>query len=66
MFWAPAPAILVNLDGDPIWSPIKDVDLRYAVNTNWDLFEHTPTKTLYLRDNRSWLQATAVEGPWKP
>ena len=64
VFWAPAPAILVNLDGDPIWSPIKDVDLRYAVNTNWDLFEHAPSKTLYLRYNDSWLQATAVEGPW--
>ena len=23
MFWAPAPAILINLDGDPIWSPIE-------------------------------------------
>ena len=40
VFSAPAPAILINLDGDPIWSPMKDVDLRYALNTNWDLFEH--------------------------
>ena len=37
----------------PVWSTIKDIDLRYAVNTNWDLFEHTPTKTLYLRYNDS-------------
>jgi hypothetical protein len=66
VFWAPAPAILINLDGEAIWSPIKDVDLRYAVNTNWDLFEHGPTKTYYLRDNESWLQATAVTGPWTP
>ena len=66
IFWAPAPAILVNLDGDPIWSDIKGLDLRYAVNTNWDLFEHPPSKTLYLRDNLSWLQATAVTGPWSP
>ncbi len=51
VFSAPAPAALINLDGDPIWSPIKDVDLRYAVNTNWDLFEHTPTKTFYARYN---------------
>jgi hypothetical protein len=64
VFWAPAPAALINLDGDPIWSPIKDVDLKYAVNTNWDLFEHTPTKTFYARYNESWLQATAVTGPW--
>lgn len=66
IFNSAAPAILVNLDGDPIWSPIKDVDLLYAVNTNWDLFEHTPTKTLYLRYNQSWLQAPVFRGPWKP
>ncbi len=64
VFSAPAPAILINLDGDPIWSPVKDVDLRYAVNTNWDLFEHTPSKTFYLRYNESWLQAAAVTAPW--
>jgi hypothetical protein len=64
IYQAPAPAILVNLDGDPIWSPIKEVDLRYVVNTNWDLFEHGPSKTLYLRHNDSWLQAAAITGPW--
>ncbi len=66
VFWAPAPAALINLDGEPIWSPIDGVDLRYAVNTNWDLFEHTPTKTFYVRYNESFLQATAVTGPWTP
>ena len=66
VFSAPAPAILINLDGDPIWSPIEGLDLRYALNTNWDLFEHTPSKTFYLRYNESWLQASAVTGPWSP
>jgi hypothetical protein len=66
VFQATAPAMLINLDGDPIWSPIKDVDLRYALNTNWDLFEHTPSKIFYVRYNESWLQATAVTGPWTP
>ena len=42
IFYSTSPAVLVNLDGDPIWSPIKDNDLKFAVNTNWDLFEHTP------------------------
>jgi len=64
VFWAPAPAILINLDGDPIWSPIEGLDLRYALNTNWDLFEQTASNTLYLRYNKSWLQAPAVTGPW--
>lgn len=64
IFSATTPAILVNLDGAVVWSPIKEVDLKFAVNTNWDLFEHTPTSTLYLRDEQSWLQAPKVEGPW--
>jgi hypothetical protein len=32
------PAVLVNLDGDPIWSPIAQNNLRVAVNTNWAAF----------------------------
>ena len=65
VFWSVAPAALLGIDGEAIWSPVKDVDLRYAVNTNWDLFEHTPSKKFYLRYNESWLEADAVTGPWK-
>jgi hypothetical protein len=64
IFWAPAPALLINIDGEPAWSPIEGLDLRYAVNTNWDLFEHTASKLFYLRDEGSWLQAPAITGPW--
>ncbi|PYR37824.1 MAG: hypothetical protein DMF93_17165 [Acidobacteria bacterium] len=65
IFHSATSALLVNLDGDPIWSPIKDNDLKFAVNTNWDLFQHAPTGTLYLRHDHSWLQATTIAGPWK-
>ena len=64
VFYSTGPALIVNLDGDPVWSPIPMNDLRYAVNTNWDLFEHQPTKTYYLRHETSWLKATDVAGPW--
>ena len=64
VFQAPAPAALMNIDGEVIWSQVKDLDLRYVVNTNWDLFEHAPSKTFYARYNDSWLQATAITGPW--
>ena len=57
IFFSQTPAILVNIDGDPIWSPIKDNDLKYAINTNWDLFEHAPSKTFFLRNNDTWLKA---------
>src|SRR5262249_33603449 len=29
IFFSKSPAILVNFDGDPIWSPIKDNDLKF-------------------------------------
>ena len=46
IFFSTTPAVLVNLDGDPIWSPIKDNDLKFAVNTNWDLFQHDADQDL--------------------
>ena len=66
IFYSTSKSILVNLDGDPVWSPIKDNDLKFAVNTNWDLFEHQPTSTLFLRYNQSWLKASDIKGPWTP
>ena len=66
IFFSQTPAVVVNLDGEVIWSPIRENDLKFAVNTNWDLFQHEPTKTLYLRYEKSWLQAKDVAGPWTP
>ena len=66
IFFSKVPAVIVNLDGEPIWSPIKENDLKFAVNTNWDLFQHGPTGTFYLRNNTTWLKAADVKGPWAP
>ena len=64
IFYSTSPAVLVNIDGDAIWSPIPSNDLKYAVNTNWDLFEHEPTKTYFLRHEKVWLKASTLKGPW--
>jgi hypothetical protein len=64
IFFSNKPALLLNLDGEAIWSPIKENDLKFAVNTNWDLFLHDPTKVYYLRNEGSWLQAQDLKGPW--
>jgi hypothetical protein len=64
IFFSKTAAAIVVLDGEPIWSPIKDNDLKYAVNTNWDLFEHTPTRTYYLRHNDAWLKSSDLKGAW--
>ena len=66
IFYSETPAVIVNLDGEPVWSPIKDNDLKYAVNTNWDLFQHVPSSTYYLRNDTSWLKSKDVKGPWSP
>lgn len=64
VFFSKSPALIVNIDGEPVWSAIPANDLKYAINTNWDLFEHAPTKTFYLRNQKMWLSATSVKGPW--
>ncbi|MBV9958245.1 MAG: hypothetical protein JO360_07485, partial [Acidobacteria bacterium] len=66
IFYSQTPAIMLALDGDPIWSPIKENDLKFAVNTNWDLFQHTATGVYYLRHDTTWLRAADLKGPWSP
>jgi len=58
-----APAILLAFDGEPIWSPIKETVLKYAVNTNWDVFQ--VGTEYYLRIDQSWLKTTDLKGTWK-
>jgi hypothetical protein len=64
IFSSTRPAVIVNIDGAPIWSPIQSNELRFAVNTNWDLFEHPSSTQFYLRHERTWLTARTITGPW--
>jgi len=66
VLFSSTPAILVAFDGDPIWSPIKDVDLKFAVNTNWDIFQHTATNTFYLRNDANWFRSYDIKTGWAP
>jgi hypothetical protein len=60
------PSILVIFDGAPLFSAIKENDLKFAVNTNWDIFQDEANKTYYLRDDASWLQTGDLKGVWGP
>lgn len=66
IFYSKSKALLVVVDGKPIWSPIPGNDLKYLVNTNWDLFQHEPTSTFFLRDEKFWLRSSDLAGPWSP
>lgn len=66
IFFSKKPAVLVIFDGKPALSPIKDSDLQFVVNTNWDVFYMESTKTYYLRNEKSWLQGPDLNGPYTP
>jgi len=59
------PAVLVTFDGEPVWSPIANSDLKFAVNTNWDVFEYPPARSYFLRVGDSWLIADSIRGSWR-
>jgi hypothetical protein len=65
VYYSSKPAILVAFDGNPVFGPIKGVtgDLKFAVNTNWNVF--SSGANFYLLNGSYWLQAPAVTGPWK-
>lgn len=65
IYFSTKPAVLVILDGQPIWSPVAGTQLKYAVNTNWDLFQDATTQDLYLLNDGSWLKSKKLYGPWE-
>ncbi|WP_179213931.1 SH3 domain-containing protein, partial [Rhizobium sullae] len=65
VFTSETPAILVQTDGKAVVSPAKGVQgLSFVVNTNWDVFRTDADKTFYLRDEKSWLKSTSLDGDW--
>ena len=66
IFHSERPAVLVSFDGSPVWSPIEQNDLQFAVNTNWDVFQYGPSQSYYLRNDRTWLKGSDLRGPWGP
>jgi hypothetical protein len=58
-------AILLLVDGDTVRAPIKGTDLEFVVNTNWNVFFDTAASKYYLLNERQWLVAGDLAGPWK-
>lgn len=66
IFYSSTPTILIGFDNEPVWSPIKDTDLKFAVNTNWDIFQHGPTKTYFVRNDANWYKSNDLASGWVP
>ncbi len=65
LFVSYQPAILLDVDGDPVRAKLQDSTLEYVVNTHWPLFFDTNGGTYYLPVGDRWLTSPALQGPWK-
>lgn len=64
IFNADRPASLVVFDGEPVLTPVGQTGLRFAVNTNWEVF--VDRSTWYLLNNGVWFSAPQASGPYTP
>ncbi|MBY0275120.1 hypothetical protein K2Z84_07255, partial [Candidatus Binatia bacterium] len=58
------PAILVQIEGEPVFAKAAGGDLEFVVNTNWPLFRDAASRALWLFDGQQWLTAAKLDGPW--
>lgn len=64
IFVSNRPAILVQVDGQPVLGQIKDTKLQFVVNTNWPLFFDKSQSNYYLFTGKRWLKTPSLNGPW--
>jgi hypothetical protein len=60
------PAVLVMIDGQPLFMDVENTGLRKAINTNWDLFLDKESGRYYLRNDKVWLSAKTLDDAWSP
>lgn len=58
------PAILVSIDGPPVYRPVTGTDLQRAINTK-ALVLKDKSGTVYLHVLDGYVEAPAIDGPWK-
>ncbi|MEP7276981.1 MAG: hypothetical protein ABI812_11530 [Betaproteobacteria bacterium] len=66
IFYSARPASLVVFNGEPVMTEVTGTNLKFAVNTNWEVFNDPAGNMWYLLDNGEWLMAPTAAGPWAP
>ncbi len=67
IYYSPRPAILVMFMGAPQFKPVVsgNMDLTFALNSNWDILYDKASQQYFLLDGEGWLTAPdPVKGPW--
>lgn len=59
------PAELIQITGDPQFSPIESTRLLYITNTDSDLFLSLPQQHYYVLLSGRWFRAATLAGPWE-
>jgi hypothetical protein len=60
---ATRPAVLVYIDGPPVWRPVPDTGLERVINTRMLLLKDQSSR-YYLHLFDGYLQASSLDGPW--
>lgn len=65
IFVSTQPAELLQTQGDPQAASIEGTELIYVVNTENDIFVHTPSQEHYILLSGRWFKAQSMLGPWQ-
>jgi hypothetical protein len=57
------PAILLGVEGQPMFADIPDTKLKYVINTDWAVFVDGGTDD-YVLAGDGWLRSKGFQGPW--
>src|SRR6202007_3481009 len=64
IFVSTEPAILLTVQGVPVLAPVKGLQLKFVVNSNWDLFLAPGESRYYLLAGETWLTTESLSGSW--
>ncbi|MEK7949220.1 hypothetical protein [Luteolibacter soli] len=65
IFISTEPAMLLMVEGKPVLAPIDKSELKFVVNTNWDILFDEPVGNYYLLSGDVWMTAKDIAGPWE-
>lgn len=64
IIFSSAPAVLILIDGDPVYKPVEGTRYTRVVNTPAILLFDSTTQTFYLDGIQWWVTAASLQGPW--
>jgi hypothetical protein len=60
------PALLLQLNGEPVKAPIPSSPIEFVVNANWPLFLDKSNSQYYLFDGSGWMTSSNPMTGWTP